>query len=1056
MADFDISKFEQYAEKPTAAGAPPSAEEPFDINKFAAFAEEPTVDGEIPAPIEPAAPAAVAPGVAASDDSSMLSAAGDALWDYSPARAAYEFARKGITGQAPESSLGKAATGYAEGLVQGAALGTKTPLNYVKAAGDYVRDAIDPGTEADFSKSLEQAKADTTQVQADSPIASKLGNVAGTVGFGLATGGASGLAAKAAPQTAAALTRFVGTSLAKKATVAAGVLLAEGAVEGGLFKAAQELDKSADSGDWKSVGERLYAAVPAAALDGAKTNFLFGGGMKLGVLGVGKVIKGVQKIRRGGLPEVLDTPDNATAAYNGVAKQTSDRVQEMGEELDNLETKLAGMTDPEEITATQAQISQMETEQSQLVQVVQKARAEATQGGKLSQLAVKTSNKGTPPPPDTIEAAIHDPQRPLRSRDLEDAGDDVARAARANIDPETAAAVRLDALEKIESKGQRLLELQAKVNHQLRLATKNVWTRDLTEPWRGPSFDEMINQVGLSDNMLADLEKRTVGEGGSQVARLRDKIELVRSELPQAPAARPAKLQAPKPGQRLQTAQPALGENAAQNLGTLSDFRKSLERAATPDAPQNVQTLTLGHMSDALDAVKRYSQRLAAKKGGLIHERLLNPTEALRLQLEDVGTFSKFAEQQARVNPAWKYDIDTSSSPLAQRFFTESPVDARTLGADPYEDIEMFDRKVMQGFLENVGMPKGIEDQTEEALKRRLRASELSLGERLTWAKDDAGLVKDHHEISVLRKEIEDEINRVALANRAVSAKQAKPGLLEAAAQTGLTGATAKAVASRGLAWHAEKVADNAGAAFGLRAQAAKVQERLNQAAKKIDTRKMLEPVVERVQQATRRATVQSVIDSAEKLQDPESEDAQKMQSSLQKLEQTLGPDMAAAYAEQAQQRAAFLLDKAGPKPAPSPFGGQPARVLDEDTEERMANYIDAADNPLDALERIGAGLGTSEDHETLAALKPSMLADYKSKVVAQLAESKEEIPYEEQLAVSQALRLPLTPEEQPDTQAFWQAFSKQQMAGAQEAAMQRKPPKMNGSGAQSKADRVS
>jgi hypothetical protein len=1112
---------------------------------------------------------------------------------------------------------------FQQGQARGAALGTNTLQDYAGAIGDQVADTFDSSRSNSFGESLDMVRANRKAVAEAHPTAAVAGEVAGGLQSALATGGGvSNLAAKALPQAAEALTAYAGKGLAQRAAVATGVLLAEGVTQGETMNAAHELDRAAENGDFKGVGERIFAAAPNAALEGAKSNLLWGGALKTGVLGVSKVANAVRRARTG-----IPAPASVNEALDGVIDQFNDRAKAIDNEISTLQSRLG---DPnvtaDEVSAVQDQISSLQTERSALDSAARDVQARAQDGSAtLEQLALKTANKAQPPPVGTIEAAMHDPVRPLRARDLEDAGDDVARAARANVDKDTVAAVKAAALDENEALLQEAFEIEAGMDHGLRLAQKNVWAKELQEPWRGPSFDEMLNQAGLTDGMLADLEKRTQGEGASKVARLRDKIALYRSEL--APPSSPKKgpiLRAPMPGQRLGISSPAveiadgpahsdngvafdygksyydkleegndflkqegidagedsywakrveykpiddlvspraaegtldaqrvaryademrkgvkadvdapvtlgdkrpdgkfpvedgnhritaareagrkfvpvevetrvpvdqdvsvrgtapqpetrrrqqvissarrhgapvaLGDNPYQNISELGGLQKSIAKATevTPGTP--VHAVTLGNMAVALDQVKRDADKLAVSRGGLIHERLLNPTEALKQTLEDQTTFGKFAEAQAAVNPVWTYDIDTSNSPLIKNMIKEGNVKANRFGGDRYDVADVIDRKALAAHMDRVGVPEGTEDQVEEAFKRRLRARELSYTERMAWAEQNPELAQKLNRYTEIRKQVEDNINKVALANRALAVRNVEPGLARQIVESvPVIGPVTKKVADRAAAWATDRAQDASGAAFGIKAQAAKVQERLGKAAKKLPilNKAQGETLERAVRSTATKQAVQKALDAAERVQDPESEDYGKMQSSLQRLESALGPDMANTYAEQAQKRAQFLLEKAGPAPAPSVFGGQPKRVLDDETVDRMGRYIDAADDPVAALERIGAGEGDQEDHETLEALYPGMLQDFKAKAVSRLAESKSELPYDTQLAIAQALRIPLTDEQQPDNQAFWQNFSRSQAQAGAEQAMRKRAPKLGGDGKQSRADRL-
>lgn len=201
-----------------------------------------------------------------------------------------------------------------------------------------------------------------------------------------------------------------------------------------------------------------------------------------------------------------------------------------------------------------------------------------------------------------------------------------------------------------------------------------------------------------------------------------------------------------------------------------------------------------------------------------------------------------------------------------------------------------------------------------------------------------------------------------------------------------------------------------------------------------------------------RRAAVLNSVKEADELSDPESDKSKDLQSRLETMRDTLGPDLTSAYAVQLQRRNAFLRDKAGPMPSASMFGGAPKRVVDDETADRLSRYMDAADDPTAALKRIGDGAGTAEDAETVATLFPSMWGEFRQKVVSKLAAQKDELPYDSQLAIAQALRLPLTPEQQPEAAAFWQGRARTQAA---QAPAKSRAPKLNGQGFTSKGDRI-
>lgn len=203
---------------------------------------------------------------------------------------------------------------------------------------------------------------------------------------------------------------------------------------------------------------------------------------------------------------------------------------------------------------------------------------------------------------------------------------------------------------------------------------------------------------------------------------------------------------------------------------------------------------------------------------------------------------------------------------------------------------------------------------------------------------------------------------------------------------------------------------------------------------------------------------VEKAVEHADKLQDPESDEAQKTTSYLQEVEVDGGPQLAQALGKRFAAQTQFLLEKAGPPPQPSPFGGKPPkREFDPETQQQLSRYLAPLNNPADALARVGDGEATPEDYEVLEDQYPKMWQEFQQTAVHGLADK--DLDYDQQVAVADALKLPLLPQMSGSYMAFWQDVAVQgQMQDEQKAEEEEAAAKANLSGGKnvaSKADRT-
>jgi hypothetical protein len=806
----------------------------------------------------------------------------------------------------------EAAQTLAEGVMS--PLGLRAPVAAAEALPNYIADAVTPGKTADFGKSYDQAVQGIEQRAEKFKPTAAVGRLAGDIGATIATGGLGYEAASAKVLSTQAAQKLSGTAAKllgqKVAPIVGGALAlgAEGALQGAEQAAATAIDKTIQSGDWQSLGEKLIATVPAGALEGAKWNMVTGAAMKgLGLLG-----RGTSKA------------DDALAL-----------------QVDN-------------------------------------AAAPTTQ----------TEN-------------IYDASKPLRSSEIIDRGTEEAVAARKLTTPEVAKELHNEVVPQLERDGNRLAEIDSRLDHELKKATKTKYLKEFQQPWTGPSFQETMAANGITKESLEDLASRSQGEGAGLVRSVARKYD-----------------------------------QAVADLG---------------DKPP-----TLGEMYYQLDLVKSSVQKAAAvarKKGNsYVHDSLYEPSEALRAHLEDplkIGS-PTLAEGQKKVNFEWARDINASRQAEGLGLTQEGRMGAEAVGGDNFDVIDVYRPDAIKGLVTEIGVPGGTGELREESLRAALRQRNLSYGERLRWSGEkDPELRKLLAERYQLVDNIENNLNRVGLANRYAAENAAKAtgdGLAPLVAG-GLVGATTatvlgpvggtvaagagafagKKTAEALKAWRTGQNAQRSGAALGLKRAAVKTQERLNKAIKRArffdaveDAADIVRPVlnIEEIQRDTTKA-----IEQIDKRRDEKSEEYKKTLSRIDEIRDHAGEELAQAYASQLDRRDSFLADKAGPAPRTTVFGTE-KRELDEETAATLHRAMAAADDPIGAIERLSNGTNSVEDVEALEALFPSLLAEWKTKVVDELASSKKKPTAEQAEILSSILGVGFLPDSDAASIGFYQGLA--------------------------------
>jgi hypothetical protein len=106
-----------------------------------------------------------------------------------------------------------------------------------------------------------------------------------------------------------------------------------------------------------------------------------------------------------------------------------------------------------------------------------------------------------------------------------------------------------------------------------------------------------------------------------------------------------------------------------------------------------------------------------------------------------------------------------------------------------------------------------------------------------------------------------------------------------------------------------------------------------------------------------------------------------------------------------------------------------------------MRRYIEAAERPEIALQRLGAGRGTREDVETLQALHPRQYQRYIAAVGDRLGKVKTLPSITQRQRIAFATGMPMAREQRPESVAFLQGLATPQPE-VEDAAQQQAMPK--------------
>jgi hypothetical protein len=170
-------------------------------------------------------------------------------------------------------------------------------------------------------------------------------------------------------------------------------------------------------------------------------------------------------------------------------------------------------------------------------------------------------------------------------------------------------------------------------------------------------------------------------------------------------------------------------------------------------------------------------------------------------------------------------------------------------------------------------------------------------------------------------------------------------------------------------------------------------------------------------------------------MRDPQSDERRTVRARVYGLRQS-NPMLADAIEAHTQRVADFLAEKAGevsvtPK-AGDPFGGLRKPRHSAEKAAKLARYIDAAQNPSHALDRISKGDITREDVEVLQTLYPRLYQRVVTNVLSRMGDVDKLPSYEQRLKLGHLLNAPADPSMIPERAAALQELAR---SGAQPAA---------------------
>lgn len=905
--------------------------------------------------------------------------------------------------------LGSQVVAGFEGVAKGLSLGARTPIAAVEALGATIGDRVFEASHPDagrvpYEQRFDEAQREVALRQEFNPVTSGAGEVVGVVAPALASGGLSlapsGAVAGAGAALAGRVTARIAPSALRGLARPAAGLLTQGAVEGAAYAAAREVDDAVLLGDYEGLAERALGSGFEGLLYGALGSAA-GGGL---VAGGRAAVTGAARAAGRIVPSMRKLAgDSAYKAAVGRTSKTAIQAAErhggaeaVGQTLLDEGIPLTGAAD-EIYAAVEARANEVGHELASL-----RNQVDELSGGKgMSKTALW----------DRVSRSVI---APLRANPINrDLGDQMARWLRPLKDTLTRHATKPVPLAGPSRVGALRESLAASKGALSELQTK----LGAATPQELDAIEAATRTLYEQGDQIAALESRMEGLHGAARAGVERKLTRLRESF--------AELAEPLEG-RVGDAIAARGEVRALEArleGLRGAPRKALE-AKLEQARTRLQGITGTVAGGARKSVQR--------KLGQVQTQVVEIEELLARDL------AADEAQRAAVRAA---DDRITFERLHE---LRRAVDERIGWHRFAPDVALEARKNLRNTIEDFW----IESAEDVAAK----AGDLGYGERLRSLKQRyarLALARDQAEQSVITQ----------LANRSTSLSDTIAGAAAGgAAGDPITGFLAsqlhKLVRERGRGY----------VAVGLNRLANAIEGRLSdnvmtvaaQAQRRVNTASTLKGLLLGVDapKAARTVLTFEQVDAALAAFEPGSDERNALEQLAAHVAED-SPELAAALRAQVDRVSAFILSKAPPA-VDTPFG---RRVLrDVATNRKLARYIDAASNPVGALERLAAGEVLAEDVEALQKVAPALLEDLQRKADATLF-SADEPSREKRARLAFALGFGMEPSQTGAGIAFYQQLA---AAGSQAQQEQNtRPParatsfKTHGDAYETKAQRL-
>lgn len=462
--------------------------------------------------------------------------------------------------------------------------------------------------------------------------------------------------------------------------------------------------------------------------------------------------------------------------------------------------------------------------------------------------------------------------------------------------------------------------------------------------------------------------------------------------------------------------------------------------------------------------------------------------EQLRSHLEDTSVFGSGAPMaQKEINAAWSSYLDYANA-MSKKF--EAVDGIQRSARDGFVKVANFDPAKIGPVFTNLGKAEnelneqiwtvGLERKADllEALSKWYKVPDEMKATVATARQDVTSMVRDMRDMRALNETAEtyrDQLQTmkdtpflgeqaaklrvtVGKAVNFLSKTDAKAAARVAAeAGADVHGQTAVRLATQGEK-QASKASD--GLISWLKDSALKTGSRANKAIRSTaETIAKAGPLMGVQMELRNPATYEKAIKNIGALQDPNSDERKIIRARTYPLRQS-NPPLAQALEQHTQRVADFLASKAGALSA-SPTAGDPFGSLrkprhDPAKAAKLARYMDAAQNPGNAMDRLAKGDIRREDVETLKALYPRLYGQVVERVMSELGSVEEMPSYEARLKLGHLLDAPADPSMRPEhvqalqkvahSNAQPNAAAKENAPGADNGTgtpSSRKPPKM-------------